>query len=53
MTITSIELTASINIVFVTNEKEPMYHTAVSVFKELVINDVSIEVFFTNDEPAL
>lgn len=53
MTIMSIELRASIDIVFIINEKESMYHTAVSAFKELVIDNVFIEVFFTDNEPAL
>jgi len=53
MAVTGIGKTVSIAMCFVASESEPMYRRAVSMFRQLIIGSVKIEVFLTDDDTSL
>src|SRR6267378_3698911 len=53
MAVTGIGKTISIAMCFVASESEPMYRRAVSMFRQLIIGSVKIEVFLTDDDTSL
>ena len=53
MAVTAVDMTASIGLALVANEKELFYNLAVSTLRELVMKNVHIEIFLTDDEDTL
>jgi hypothetical protein len=53
MAVTAVGRTTSIALCFLPAENETTYRKAIHAFKDLVMGDIKIEVFLTDDEIAL